>query len=206
MTGPKIATSTNAPSQAASPAGGPSPAARLLAAAHFAAVAHRRQRRKGADQDPYINHPLEVADLLASVGGVTDETTLLAALLHDTVEDTDVTPADLVARFGQAVADAVAEVTDDKSLPKARRKALQVEHAPHLSAAAKQVKLADKICNVSSVTTAPPPDWPTARRVEYLDWAERVVAGLRGCNPALERLFDDRLVEGRKVLEQIPNR
>jgi guanosine-3',5'-bis(diphosphate) 3'-pyrophosphohydrolase len=174
--------------------------ARLLAAAHFAAVAHRAQRRKGEAQDPYINHPLEVAHLLASVGGVTDPMTLLAAILHDTVEDTDVTPADLVARFGQAVADVVAEVTDDKSLPKAERKRLQVEHGPHLSAAAKRVKLADKICNITSIATAPPPDWPLARRAEYLDWAERVVAGLRGCSPPLEALFDERLAEGRRVL------
>jgi guanosine-3',5'-bis(diphosphate) 3'-pyrophosphohydrolase len=178
----------------------PAVAATLLAAAHFAAVAHRAQRRKGEAQDPYINHPLEVADLLASVGGVTGVTTLLAALLHDTVEDTDVTPAELVARFGQPVADVVAEVTDDKALPSPRRKELQVEHAPHLSRAAQQVKLADKICNITSVATAPPPDWPHARRVGYLDWAERVVAGLRGCNPALEALFDERLAEGHGFL------
>lgn len=120
--------------------------ATLLHAARFAANRHRSQRRKGADAEPYINHPLGVASVLAVEGGVTDVDVLCAALLHDTIEDTATSPAELEIEFGPAVRSLVEEVTDDKSLPKDRRKELQIEHAPALSPKAKLVKLADKIC------------------------------------------------------------
>ncbi len=172
----------------------------FAAAAAFAAERHRAQRRKGANADPYINHPLQVADLLANVGGITDAVTLAAAVLHDTIEDTATTPEDIRERFGEAVLSVVLEVTDDKSLPKARRKELQIEHAPHLSHAARLVKLADKICNVTGIASDPPADWPLSRQIEYLAWAEKVVAGLRGLNAQLDGLFEQRLAEGRTLL------
>ena len=172
----------------------------LLRAARFAAEKHRDQRRKGRRASPYINHPLEVADVLARVGGVDDVVTLVAAVLHDTVEDTRTTPEEIEADFGPEVRAVVAEVTDDKSLPKAVRKQLQVEHAPHASRRAKLVKLGDKICNVRDVTNDPPPDWSTARRREYLEWAKRVVDGLRGTNEGLERCFDEVWGRGMGVL------
>ena len=78
------------------------------------------------------------------------------------------------------------EVTDDKSLPKAERKQLQIEHAPHTSPAAKQLKLADKICNVRDLASHPPMLWPPARRRAYRAWAAKVIDALRGTNPALE--------------------
>lgn len=162
----------------------------LLRAARFAADKHRDQRRKGRRASPYINHPLEVADLLARVGGVDDPVTLVAGVLHDTVEDTRTTFEEIEANFGPEVRGVVAELTDDKSLPKAVRKRLQVEHAPHASRRAKLVKLGDKICNVLDVTNDPPADWATERRREYLEWAREVVEGLRGANAALERCFD----------------
>jgi guanosine-3',5'-bis(diphosphate) 3'-pyrophosphohydrolase len=127
--------------------------------------------------------------------------TLVAGILHDTVEDTDTTPEELRSLFGEDVAAIVLEVTDDKALPKAERKRLQVEHAPRRSVPAKCVKLADKICNIRDVTHDPPPGWSLERRREYLDWAERVVAGLRGTNPPLEELFYRLLREGRGLLE-----
>jgi len=105
----------------------------LLIALEFAAHKHRDQRRKDASASPYINHPIALARLLAAEGGVTDVKTLVAAVLHDTIEDTDTTYEELVEHFGRKVADVVAEVTDDQSLPKPRRKALQIEHAPQLS-------------------------------------------------------------------------
>jgi len=172
----------------------------LLKAIHFAADKHRDQRRKDEEASPYINHPIEVAEVLARVGGVTDLVTLQAAILHDTIEDTNTTPEELEAAFGPEVRRVVEEVTDDTKLPKADRKRLQIEHAAHLSERAKLVKLGDKIANVRSVTQTPPAKWPLVRRQEYLDWTEQVIGGLQGCNPALEKLYADLLEEGRRVL------
>ena len=162
----------------------------LLKALDFAARKHRDQRRKDADASPYINHPIELADVLVNEGGVTDVEVLCAALLHDTVEDTDTTPAELTAAFGSRIARIVAEVTDDKRLPKGERKRLQIEHAPSLSREAKLVKLADKLCNLRDVAERPPAKWDLARRREYYDWAKRVVDGMRGTHERLEAAFD----------------
>jgi guanosine-3',5'-bis(diphosphate) 3'-pyrophosphohydrolase len=162
----------------------------LLKALAFAAHKHRDQRRKDPDASPYINHPIALADVLVNEGGVTDVEVLCAALLHDTVEDTATTPEELAGAFGKRVARIVAEVTDDKALPKADRKRLQVEHAGELSPEAKLVKLADKICNLRDVAERAPPSWDLARRREYFDWAKRVVDGLRGTHPRLEAAFD----------------
>lgn len=180
----------------------PGTAAEILRATHFAAARHRDQRRKGAEASPYINHPIEVAELLARVGGVDDVVTLQAALLHDTLEDTETTPGELEAVFGAEVRAVVEEVTDDRRLPKAERKRLQVEHAPHLSLRARRVKLADKVSNVLAMAHAPPAGWSPGRRREYLDWTERVIAGLRGCCPELERLYDAALDESRRLLAE----
>jgi (p)ppGpp synthase/HD superfamily hydrolase len=174
--------------------------ASILKALHFSADKHRHQRRKDVKATPYINHPIEVAELLSGIGDVRDLTTLQGAILHDTIEDTETTPEELESSFGSEVRHVVEEVTDNKHLPKTERKRLQVEHAPHLSLRAKQIKLADKIANVKSVTHTPPADWSLKRRLEYLDWSEQVVAGLRGCCPSLEKLYDQLLAEGRRAL------
>ncbi|HSL68884.1 MAG TPA: HD domain-containing protein [Longimicrobiales bacterium] len=180
----------------------PAPApelAALLSAVRFAAEKHRYQKRKGEDASPYINHPIEVAETLARCKVATLET-LQAAILHDTIEDTETTGAELEREFGALVRRLVEEVTDDKKLPKQTRKELQIKHAARLSPGAKQIKVADKTCNVRDVTHAPPAGWSVARRREYLDWAERVVAGCRGANPELEQLFDQVLAEGKDLL------
>ncbi len=169
----------------------------LLHALELASLKHRDQRRKDQEKSPYINHPIAVASLLAQ-HGVTDPTALLAAILHDTIEDTATTRDELVAAFGEQVAACVCEVTDDKSLPKARRKELQIEHAAHLSTSAKLVKLADKICNLRDIVDSPPADWPETRRQEYVVWCKQVVDGLRGVSPALERTFDEQYARGKK--------
>lgn len=156
----------------------------------FAAHAHRDQRRKGADAQPYITHPIALARILSVEGGIADPVVISGALLHDTIEDCDVTYQQLADRFGKAVADVVAEVTDDKSMPKARRRELQVEHAAHISPEAKLVKLADKIANVRDMASNPPHGWPDQRRHEYANWAKQVVDQLRGINPVLEKAFD----------------
>jgi guanosine-3',5'-bis(diphosphate) 3'-pyrophosphohydrolase len=172
----------------------------LLKAASFSADRHRGQLRKGVDASPYINHPLEVASILANVGRISDVTTFVAALLHDTIEDTSASPEELDTEFGPEVRQLVEEVSDDKSLPKAERKRLQIDHTPSLSVAAKQIKLGDKICNVRDVAENPPTDWPLQRRRDHLDWAELVVAGCRGANLALEQHFAELMSRGREAL------
>lgn len=174
-------------------------AAGLLAAARFAADRHRDQRRKGIGAPPYINHPIEVAETMARVGGVAELRTLQAALLHDVLEDTRTTPAEIEREFGREVRALVEEVTDDKLLPWQRRKALQVENAPALSTAAKQIRIADKICNLVDLVERPP-EWDAARKRRYLEWADRVVHGCRGCSEALERHYDEVSRAGRGAL------
>jgi guanosine-3',5'-bis(diphosphate) 3'-pyrophosphohydrolase len=162
----------------------------LLRALAFAAHKHRDQRRKDAEASPYINHPIALAEVLAEEGAIADIEVLAAALLHDTIEDTATTAAELRAAFGARIAGLVEEVSDDQSLEKADRKRLQIEHAAGLSAGAKLIKLADKICNLRDVAERPPAKWDLERRREYFDWAKRVVDRLRGAHPRLEAAFD----------------
>ncbi|MCD0458928.1 HD domain-containing protein [Roseiconus lacunae] len=177
----------------------PSPAtAELLAAVKFAAEKHADQRRKNQAGTPYINHPIEVAEHLAQVGNVTDTSILVAAILHDTVEDTDTSEAELCERFGDQVTGFVMECTDDKSLPKEERKRLQVVHAPNMTAGAKQIKLADKACNLRSLLIDPPLAWSTERQAEYFRWGQDVVAGLRGVNADLDADFETIIEAGQK--------
>jgi guanosine-3',5'-bis(diphosphate) 3'-pyrophosphohydrolase len=165
--------------------------ARLLDAIGFAAERHRDQRRKGPEASPYINHPIALARMLAIDGQVQDVEVLMAAVLHDTVEDTETRVEEIAARFGPQVAQWVAEVTDDKLLPKQRRKDLQVEHAPTLSQGAVLIKLADKTCNLRDIAEAPPASWSLERRREYFDWARKVVDRLPPANARMLRLFEE---------------
>ena len=162
----------------------------FVKAVAFAAEKHRNQRRKDADASPYINHPIALANVLANEGGVSDATVLCAAVLHDTIEDTETTESELTTTFGSRVSSVVLEVTDDKSLEKHVRKQRQIEHAPYISTEAKLVKLADKICNLRDILASPPANWSTERKQAYFDWASRVVAGVRGVHPNLEAVFD----------------
>ena len=167
----------------------------LMEATLFAADKHRGQKRKDAQKTPYINHPIYVVNLMAGVGGITDIEALQAGMLHDTVEDTDTSPEEIEARFGYAVRSLVMEVTDDKSLEKQERKRRQVEKAPCLSPRAKVIKLADKIANLTDLIVSPPTHWPLERRQQYVDWSNQVVAGCRGHNSKLEKIYDARATE-----------
>ena len=128
--------------------------------------------------------------MLVKEGRVSDIDVLCAALLHDTVEDTATTRKELRRAFGPGIAGIVAEVTDDKRLPKAKRKALQVKHAAGISREAKLVKLADKICNIRDVARRPPTSWDRKRQREYFDWAKSPIGRLRGIGPHLEVILD----------------
>jgi (p)ppGpp synthase/HD superfamily hydrolase len=175
----------------------------ILEAALAAATWHATQRRKGTAGVPYVNHLLEVAGLVNEATGGEDPNLIIAALLHDTIEDQGITRETIAKRFGEDVAALVEEVTDDKSLPQEVRKRRQVEEAPSKSRRAKILKLADKISNVTAIGTDPPADWPIERQRAYVRWGRDVVAGLRGASPELERKFDqaaetaDRLIAAR---------
>lgn len=162
----------------------------IVRALVFAARRHRDQRRKDVPASPYINHPIALVDVLCNEGGVEDTEVLCGALLHDTIEDTETTFAELASEFGEVICGIVEQVTDDKRLPKAERKRLQIEHAPFISDKAKLVKLADKIANIRDVADHPPEGWSLERRQQYFDWAKAVVDGLRGIHPGLEAVFD----------------
>ena len=175
----------------------------LLEALSFSAERHRHQRRKDPAQSPYINHPIEVVYVLWKIGGVRDVNVLAAAVLHDTIEDTKTSPQEIADQFGKEVLGLVLEVTDDKSLPKAERKRLQVKNAPHKSLGAKLIKLADKICNVRDLGRSVPKDWSLQRCLEYLDWSDQVVAGCRGSSPGLEACYDQSVTETGRLLQQV---
>ena len=162
----------------------------VLKAANVAARWHVHQRRKGAAEEPYVNHLLEVALLVAEATDGANPNIVIAALLHDAIEDSEV-PREIIAEaFGDRVARLVEELTDDKSFDKQTRKRAQVENAPKKSKQAKVIKLADKISNLRAITASPPPDWSVKRRLDYVDWARKVVSGLRGANPMLEEEFE----------------
>ena len=172
----------------------------VLRAADTAARWHVHQRRKGIAQEPYINHLLEVSSLVSEATGGSDATVVIAALLHDAVEDQAV-PVEMIAReFGKQVADIVMEVTDDKTLPKDERKRKQIETAPKKSREAKLIKLADKTSNLRTIASSPAADWSVKRRIEYIEWAKNVVAGLRGMSPWLEQQFDEAVAAAQRSL------
>jgi (p)ppGpp synthase/HD superfamily hydrolase len=162
----------------------------LTRAFAFAAEKHTGQKRKGENGEPYVNHLAEVAHLLAVAVEGRDANLIAAGLLHDTLEDTRTTHAELVAAFNEDIANLVGEVTDDKSLPKQERKRLQVEHAPSRTDRAKMLKLADKTSNLRGIVASPPAGWSVERRLEYVRWGRDVAAGLRGVHPGLEAQFD----------------
>ena len=172
----------------------------ILKAAHFAAKKHRDQRRKDKHASPYIIHPISVALAITQIGGVDDPEILAAALLHDTLEDTETTPEELEAEFGKKVCEYVLDVSDDKTLPKDERKRRQIEHAKKISKGAALIKLGDKISNVTDVINNPPEDWDINRRKEYLDWAEKVIENCPKVNDRMENKFQEIIKQGRETL------
>jgi len=172
----------------------------FIKALHFSAGKHRDQRRKNREQTPYINHPIELTYLLTEVGGVTRRDVLIAAVLHDTIEDTETTPEEIRRIFGEKVKSLVLEVTDDKTIPKGRRKTLQLINADTLTEEARLIRIADKISNVTDLGNSPPMGWTQKRKIDYLDWTEKVVTKIAGTNQDLETLYFQRLDATRKKL------
>jgi len=167
-------------------------------ARQFAETAHAGQTRKGAARLPYVTHLAEVAALVAEFGG--SPVAIMAAWLHDTVEDCGTSPDEIALQFGPDVAWVVAQLTDDKSLPKAERKALQILHAPGKTHDAALVKICDKLSNVLAVGDAPAVHWDEARQVAYLDWAEQVVSALPGGAALARDRFAAALTRSRRMV------
>lgn len=162
----------------------------LVRAIAFASEKHKAQKRKDISKTPYINHPIDLLEVLACEGNVTDIPTLCAAALHDTIEDTQTTAEELKSIFGDKITAIVLDLTDDKSLPKLERKEKQIEHAPHCLPEAKVVKIADKICNLRNILEMPPKNWVKEEKLTYFHWSSRVVNAIRGSHSVLEEVFD----------------
>lgn len=175
----------------------------ILRATNFAACKHRDQRRKDLEASPYINHPIALANLLWNEAGVTDVVVIVGAILHDTVEDTQTTFEEL-EQFGPEVQHLIKEVTDDKSLPKERRKQLQIAHAASLSQPAKLVVLADKIANLRDINLTSPVGWSRDRKQKYFAWAKYVVDQIRGTHSKLEAMFDQVYRQGMALCSDLP--
>ena len=174
----------------------------LLKAAHFAAYKHRNQKRKDEEKTPYINHPIAVAKIISEIGNIEDPEILAAALLHDTIEDTKTTPEELIENFGERVCHLVQEVTDEKSLPKLERKQRQIDHAKEISEGAALIKLGDKISNVTDITNTPPTDWDSNRRLDYFEWAEKVINNCPRVNESLENHFAEVVRKGKNLINE----
>jgi guanosine-3',5'-bis(diphosphate) 3'-pyrophosphohydrolase len=162
----------------------------VFKALHFAAEKHRKQRRKGSEDTPYINHPIAVAYYLCNHAHITDLNVLTAAVLHDTLEDTDATPEEIEETFGADVLKLVLEVTDDKNLPKNARRREQEKTVDQRSHGAKLIRIADKISNIHDLFYTPPKGWDSDTQREYLNWTERVINKIKGVNPSLESMYD----------------
>lgn len=157
-------------------------------ALEFATEKHKDQLRKDGTT-PYINHCLNVVQFLKDAG-ITDTDIIAAALLHDTIEDTNTTADELRKEFGDTITNIVLECSDDKSLSKKQRKDFQIKHVPFISDKAKQVKIADKIANMRDILLIPPVDWSTRGKRNYFEWSKKVVDGARNVNPILDDMFD----------------
>jgi len=177
------------------------PLDKILESIVFAACKHENQVRKDQCHSPYVTHPIMVAKAVWEVGGVDDSPTLIAAILHDVIEDTVTKNRELQQIFGEDVLKIVLEVSDDKSLDRMERKRLQVEHAQDLSEPAKIIKLADKLTNCKDILHSPPKDWTLERRREYIQWAADVVHNLRGTNLSLENAFDELIPNAEQQLD-----
>jgi guanosine-3',5'-bis(diphosphate) 3'-pyrophosphohydrolase len=169
-------------------------------AADFAARRHSGMQRKGRGNEPYVNHLAEVANLLSAATEGADAELVAAGWLHDTIEDTETTREELAGIFGERVAALVVEVTDDMTLPKPERRQRQIADAPKKSPGAKLIKVADKTNNLRARIMPGPNQDERQELIAYLNWAEKVVAGCRGVNAMLDRIFDETANAARSTL------
>jgi GTP diphosphokinase / guanosine-3',5'-bis(diphosphate) 3'-diphosphatase len=169
---------------------------KIFEALQYASIKHKGQTRKGCDSAAYINHPIAVTNTLINIGKVNDEDTIIASILHDVIEDTNTKEEEIAKRFNLNIANVVMEVSDNKWLPSEIRKQKQIDNAPNLSLSAKQIRIADKVCNVRDIIDFPPKKWDKKRRIHYLEWTKKVIDQIRGTNELLENLYDNNYNEG----------
>ncbi|MEW6536804.1 MAG: HD domain-containing protein [Candidatus Auribacterota bacterium] len=174
----------------------------LLKAICLASDIHRKERRRDKDQSPYINHPVEVSKIVAEIGAIHDPKTIIAAILHDVLESSEMNEEDLASVFGTEIASIVQEVTDDMTRPRKIRKQLQIDHAAKLSPPARAIKLADKISNVQTIFHTSDEVWPVKKQKKYLSWAQKVVEQLHGTNESMETYFTDLCRKAEDYLAQ----
>lgn len=141
----------------------------------FAALKHSQQTRKDKDKTPYIIHPMGVARAIVEYGQEYDATVIQAALLHDTIEDTQTTFEEIEANFGVTIRRFVEEVTEDKKLTRPERKQWWIDTAAQKSPKASLIILADKTCNMLDARTV---DWDQKRVDEYFTWCHKVITKL----------------------------
>ncbi len=172
----------------------------LLKAINFAARKHRFQNRKGMDNIPYINHCIQVADSLANIGNEKDTSTLIAAVLHDTLEDTQTELHEIEELFGKEVSDIDTEITDDMSMTPEERKEIQLSQIEKLSVKAKKIRIADKACNIKDISR-PGLKWTKDRKLDYLKYSKDLIDKIRGTNEFLEQEFDRQFEKAIKIIE-----
>jgi (p)ppGpp synthase/HD superfamily hydrolase len=172
----------------------------LLDSISFAADKHKLQRRKGTLKIPYINHPVKVCRFISACGEVNMDL-LVAAVLHDVVEDTDTSEKEISDKYGNKVASIVMEVTDNMALPKKKRKELQITKASQLSREAKIIKIADKASNIEDILIYPLL-WTKSRKLEYIEWSYMVFQGCKGQNNLLDEKFLEVYSKGLKLLKK----
>ncbi|KAM3718084.1 Guanosine-3',5'-bis(diphosphate) 3'-pyrophosphohydrolase MESH1 [Dirofilaria immitis] len=163
----------------------------IIKAVDLAARRHRQQRRKDAIQTPYVNHPIGVAYILTNEGQITDTATIIAAILHDIVEDTKTTDKEIRETFGDEVADIVKECTVVKSVKREIRMKSQLQKASELSHKAKLVQLADKLYNIRDIERCIPFGWTKQNVTEYVLFAKNLLSSIRGIHGPLENALDD---------------
>jgi len=165
----------------------------VFEALDFAARRHRDQRRKGPGGAPYVNHLIEVVRLLSVVAGVEDPEVLAAGALHDVLEDTKTQPEELTEHFGSRVTNLVRSLTDDRTLSRETRRAITLKHLSIAEEIVRLIKLADLTSNVAEL----PSDWDHERRQTYLDWSARAAQLCFGQSEALDRLYQQRVLNAR---------
>jgi guanosine-3',5'-bis(diphosphate) 3'-pyrophosphohydrolase len=173
---------------------------KVFEALEFAAYKHRRQKRKGAIGIPYINHPIEVAGMLVRSMNEPSKELIIAALLHDTMEDTDVSNEEIEEKFGKQISDIVSEVTDNMSLPSEKRRKIQIEKAHSLSYEARCIKITDKTCNIHDMLYTKVM-WSRKRKINYIIWAKNIVEQIQGTHNDLESAFNNMLKESETLLK-----
>ena len=175
----------------------------ILQAIEFASYRHRFDKTR--NDEPYINHVINVCSLISVIGEEQDPETLAAAALHDTIEKTGTKGSEINFNFGENVFQIVLEVTDHASENDVEKFQQQFDRINGLSQKAKIIKLADKVANVKSLLSFPPEGWDLQKRSLYINWADRIINALRGTNKNLEEYYDHMIAEGKKNHSYIPD-